>query len=67
MTESTQPRGKVLAIRGAVVDVAFESGDRSRLRAQGADQVGQMASRFACAAAVSVFREFDSDHPENWL
>ena len=31
MTQSTQPRGKVLAIRGAVVDVAFEAGELPRL------------------------------------
>jgi F-type H+/Na+-transporting ATPase subunit beta len=31
MTQSTQPRGKVLAIRGAVVDVAFEGGELPRL------------------------------------
>jgi F0F1-type ATP synthase beta subunit len=31
MTQSTQPGGKVLAIRGAVVDVAFEGGELPRL------------------------------------
>ena len=31
MTQSTQPRGKVLAIRGAVVDVAFQAGELPRL------------------------------------
>src|SRR6202795_4536736 len=31
MAQSTQPRGKVLAIRGAVVDVAFDAGELPRL------------------------------------
>ena len=31
MTQSTQPSGKVLAVRGAVVDVAFEGAELPRL------------------------------------